>query len=127
MLSHQHHPFCHLCIRSSCCICIILEWQTPSHFNKTTHVHSYHSGFRYIHCTTAIAIIDMVVVANVVIIINSTNVGGHTAEMLNLVAVLQKDKYTPRFYIAALTDNMSLQKAQVLEESLAHQVLFISF
>lgn len=69
----------------------------------------------------------MVVVANVVIIINSTNVGGHTAEMLNLVAVLQKDKYTPRFYIAALTDNMSLQKAQVLEESLAHQVLFISF
>ncbi|XXG74293.1 hypothetical protein AAC387_Pa07g3054 [Persea americana] len=48
--------------------------------------------------------------------------GGHTAEMLNLVAVLQKDKYTPRFYIAALTDNMSLQKAQVLEESLAHQM-----
>ncbi|RWR85592.1 UDP-N-acetylglucosamine transferase subunit ALG14 isoform X2 [Cinnamomum micranthum f. kanehirae] len=48
--------------------------------------------------------------------------GGHTAEMLNLVAVLEKDKYTPRFYIAALTDNMSLQKAQVLEESLAHQM-----
>lgn len=45
--------------------------------------------------------------------------------MLNLVAVLQKDKYTPRFYVAALTDNMSLQKAQVLEESLVHQVLFI--
>ncbi|KAL2346350.1 hypothetical protein Fmac_000350 [Flemingia macrophylla] len=44
--------------------------------------------------------------------------GGHTAEMLNLLAVLQKDRFEPRFYIAAATDNMSLQKAQLLENSL---------
>ncbi|KAJ4775149.1 UDP-N-acetylglucosamine transferase subunit ALG14 [Rhynchospora pubera] len=44
--------------------------------------------------------------------------GGHTAEMLSIVNVLQKDKYAPRSYVAALTDNMSLQKAQVYEESL---------
>ncbi|KAL2606148.1 UDP-N-acetylglucosamine transferase subunit ALG14 [Glycine soja] len=45
--------------------------------------------------------------------------GGHTAEMLNLLVVLQKDRFNPRFYIAAATDNMSLQKAQLLENSLA--------
>ncbi|XP_027342174.1 UDP-N-acetylglucosamine transferase subunit ALG14 homolog isoform X2 [Abrus precatorius] len=45
--------------------------------------------------------------------------GGHTAEMLNLLAVLQKDRFHPRFYVAAATDNMSLQKAQLLENSLA--------
>ncbi|XVF87205.1 hypothetical protein PTKIN_Ptkin18bG0100200 [Pterospermum kingtungense] len=45
--------------------------------------------------------------------------GGHTAEMINLLLVLQKDRFTPRFYIAAATDNMSLQKARVLENSLA--------
>ncbi|KAF6170156.1 hypothetical protein GIB67_038689 [Kingdonia uniflora] len=48
-------------------------------------------------------------------------VGGHTAEMLNLVGVLQNDKFAPRFYIAASTDNMSLQKARVLESSLVDQ------
>lgn len=42
--------------------------------------------------------------------------GGHTAEMLNLLSVMQKDRFAPRFYIAAATDNMSLQKAHVLEE-----------
>ncbi|KAI5438092.1 uncharacterized protein LOC127119765 [Lathyrus oleraceus] len=47
--------------------------------------------------------------------------GGHTAEMLNLLAVLQKDRFTPRFYIAAATDNMSLQKAMLLENSLASE------
>ena len=52
-------------------------------------------------------------------------VGGHTAEMLNLLAVLQKDRFKPRFYIAAATDNMSLQKAQLLENSLAAEVLFL--
>lgn len=51
-------------------------------------------------------------------------VGGHTAEMLNLLAVLQKDRFNPRFYIAAATDNMSLQKAMLLENSLASEVLF---
>jgi beta-1,4-N-acetylglucosaminyltransferase len=47
--------------------------------------------------------------------------GGHTAEMLNLLAVLQKDKFNPRYYIAAATDNMSLQKAMLLENSLASE------
>ncbi|XP_077235209.1 UDP-N-acetylglucosamine transferase subunit ALG14-like protein [Tasmannia lanceolata] len=47
--------------------------------------------------------------------------GGHTAEMLNLINVLQKDRFTPRFYVAAATDSMSLQKAQLLEESLIPQ------
>uniref|UniRef100_A0A0E0D284 UDP-N-acetylglucosamine transferase subunit ALG14 n=1 Tax=Oryza meridionalis TaxID=40149 RepID=A0A0E0D284_9ORYZ len=44
--------------------------------------------------------------------------GGHTAEMMNVVTTLQKDRFTPRYYVAALTDNMSLQKAQVYEQSL---------
>ncbi|KAI3515010.1 hypothetical protein L1887_13759 [Cichorium endivia] len=44
--------------------------------------------------------------------------GGHTAEMINLLSVLQTDQFSPRFYIAAATDNMSLQKARVFENSL---------
>ncbi|XP_076919837.1 uncharacterized protein LOC143580781 [Bidens hawaiensis] len=44
--------------------------------------------------------------------------GGHTAEMINLLNVLQKDRFAPRFYIAAATDNMSLQKARVFEDAL---------
>ncbi|KAK9224037.1 hypothetical protein WN944_012486 [Citrus x changshan-huyou] len=47
--------------------------------------------------------------------------GGHTAEMMNLLSVLQMDRFTPRFYIAAATDNMSLQKARVFEDSLLHK------
>lgn len=43
--------------------------------------------------------------------------GGHTAEMLNLLSVLHTDRFTPRFYIAAVTDNMSLQKARLFENS----------
>ncbi|KAK9723788.1 hypothetical protein RND81_05G025300 [Saponaria officinalis] len=43
--------------------------------------------------------------------------GGHTAEMLNLLSVLQRDRFTPRYYVAAATDNMSLQKAQTFESS----------
>uniref|UniRef100_A0A7C9FPD2 UDP-N-acetylglucosamine transferase subunit ALG14 n=1 Tax=Opuntia streptacantha TaxID=393608 RepID=A0A7C9FPD2_OPUST len=43
--------------------------------------------------------------------------GGHTAEMLNLLAALQKDRFYPRYYIAAATDNMSLQKARTFESS----------
>ncbi|KAL6562010.1 hypothetical protein OROGR_003017 [Orobanche gracilis] len=46
------------------------------------------------------------------------HLGGHTAEMLNLLAVMQMDRFKPRYYIAAATDNMSLQKARVLEDSL---------
>ncbi|KAI6677664.1 hypothetical protein NL676_038460 [Syzygium grande] len=48
--------------------------------------------------------------------------GGHTAEMLNLLSVLQKDRFAPRFYVAAATDNMSLQKARVMEDSLVDAV-----
>ncbi|KAK1618955.1 hypothetical protein QYE76_024472 [Lolium multiflorum] len=44
--------------------------------------------------------------------------GGHTAEMMNIISELQKDRFTPRYYVAALTDNMSLPKAQVYEWSL---------
>ncbi|KAL6991405.1 N-acetylglucosaminyldiphosphodolichol N-acetylglucosaminyltransferase [Sarracenia purpurea var. burkii] len=44
--------------------------------------------------------------------------GGHTAEMLNLLSVVHTDRFTPRFYIAAATDNMSLQKARLFENSL---------
>ncbi|KAE9452488.1 hypothetical protein C3L33_15618, partial [Rhododendron williamsianum] len=45
------------------------------------------------------------------------DVGGHTAEMLNLLSVLHTDSFTPRLYIAAATDNMSLQKARLFENS----------
>ncbi|KAK1368875.1 UDP-N-acetylglucosamine transferase subunit ALG14 [Heracleum sosnowskyi] len=48
--------------------------------------------------------------------------GGHTAEMLNLLSVLQVDRFCPRYYIAAATDNMSLQKASVYENQLADTV-----
>ncbi|XP_052160267.1 uncharacterized protein LOC127777696 [Oryza glaberrima] len=49
---------------------------------------------------------------------------GHTAEMMNVVTTLQKDRFTPRYYVAALTDNMSLQKAQVYEQSLVRLEIF---
>ena len=38
--------------------------------------------------------------------------------MLNLLAVLDKDKFKPRFYVSAVTDSMSLQKAKAYEESI---------
>nr|GLL30248.1 UDP-N-acetylglucosamine transferase subunit ALG14 homolog [Ipomoea trifida] len=47
--------------------------------------------------------------------------GGHTAEMMNLLSVLEEDRFKPRFYIAAATDNMSLQKARVFEDSLVQK------
>ncbi|XP_010538518.1 PREDICTED: UDP-N-acetylglucosamine transferase subunit ALG14 homolog isoform X2 [Tarenaya hassleriana] len=47
--------------------------------------------------------------------------GGHTAEMLSLLSVLQKDRFKPRFYITAATDNMSLQKARAFEDSVAEK------
>ncbi|CAA3000897.1 UDP-N-acetylglucosamine transferase subunit ALG14 homolog isoform X2 [Olea europaea subsp. europaea] len=47
--------------------------------------------------------------------------GGHTAEMLNLLAVLQKERFKPRYYVAAATDNMSLQKARFFEDSLVDE------
>ncbi|KZV55332.1 hypothetical protein F511_44162 [Dorcoceras hygrometricum] len=51
--------------------------------------------------------------------------GGHTAEMINLLAVLQMDRFNPRYYVAAATDNMSLQKARVLESSLRDKDEFV--
>ncbi|CAN8274660.1 unnamed protein product [Cochlearia groenlandica] len=48
--------------------------------------------------------------------------GGHTAEMLSLLSVLRKERFTPRFYIAAATDNMSLQKARCFEDSIAEKL-----
>lgn len=50
------------------------------------------------------------------------DIGGHTAEMINLLSVMQNDRFAPRFYIAAVTDNMSLQKARVFETTLADKV-----
>ena len=47
--------------------------------------------------------------------------------MLNLLSVLQKDRFSPRIYIAAVTDNMSLQKARLFENSLADEVDFCLF
>ncbi|GMN43337.1 hypothetical protein TIFTF001_012523 [Ficus carica] len=41
--------------------------------------------------------------------------------MLNLLAVLQTERFATRFYIAAATDNMSLQKARSFENSIANQ------
>lgn len=48
--------------------------------------------------------------------------GGHTAEMINLLLALDKLRFTPRYYIAAATDNMSLQKARSLENSWVEKV-----
>ena len=42
--------------------------------------------------------------------------------MLSLLSVLRMDRFTPRFYIAAATDNMSLHKARSFEDSLADKV-----
>lgn len=38
--------------------------------------------------------------------------------MLNLLVVLDMDKFGPRIYVAAETDNMSLEKAGVFENKL---------
>eukprot|EP00258_Populus_trichocarpa_P035891 XP_024451910.1 uncharacterized protein LOC7497249 isoform X3 [Populus trichocarpa] len=38
--------------------------------------------------------------------------------MINVLTVLQKDMFLPRIYVAAATDNMSLQKARVLEDNM---------
>lgn len=49
-------------------------------------------------------------------------VGGNAAEMINVLTVLQKDMFLPRIYVAAVTDNMSLQKARVLEDNMVDRV-----
>lgn len=45
--------------------------------------------------------------------------------MLNLLSVLQANRLCPRYYIAAATDDMSLQKARVFEDSLVDKVMVI--
>lgn len=45
--------------------------------------------------------------------------GGHTAEMLNFVSALSPRRYASRWYVAAMTDDMSLVRAQNAEESAA--------
>lgn len=50
--------------------------------------------------------------------------GGHTAEMINLLLELQKDRFMPRYYVAAATDNMSLQKARTFESSSSSEVMY---
>ncbi|CAI5521991.1 unnamed protein product [Closterium sp. Naga37s-1] len=47
--------------------------------------------------------------------------GGHTAEMLCLVGALDHGRYSPRCYIAAATDAISLPKARQLEQALAQE------
>ncbi|CAI5998793.1 unnamed protein product [Closterium sp. NIES-65] len=46
---------------------------------------------------------------------------GHTAEMLCLVGALDHGRYSPRCYIAAATDAISLPKARQLEQALAQE------
>ena len=74
---------------------------------------------------SSIGIMVISVIIFILIIAYAADVGGHTAEMLNLISMLQKDKFTPRFYIAAATDNMSLQKAHLMEKSLVDMVDYI--
>ena len=42
--------------------------------------------------------------------------GGHTTEMFNLVESLDKQRYWPRIYIHASTDEMSRKKVDSLNE-----------
>ncbi|XP_006574013.1 protein root UVB sensitive 2, chloroplastic-like [Glycine max] len=49
----------------------------------------------------------------------ASTICGYSAEMLNLLAVLQKDRFKRRLCIATAIGNISLQKAQLLENSLA--------
>ena len=74
---------------------------------------------------SSIGIMGIYIIIFILIIAYAADVGGHTAEMLNLLSMLQKDKFTPRFYIAAATDNMSLQKAHLMEKSLVDTVDYI--
>ena len=52
------------------------------------------------------------------IIKQSILIGGHTAEMLQLIKSLDPERYTPRSYIVANTDKLSEEKAIEYEQSL---------
>ncbi|XP_015178041.1 PREDICTED: UDP-N-acetylglucosamine transferase subunit ALG14 [Polistes dominula] len=43
--------------------------------------------------------------------------GGHTAEMLRIVKLMDYKMYTPRIYVSASTDNISIDKVKVIEEN----------
>ncbi|XP_014609496.1 PREDICTED: UDP-N-acetylglucosamine transferase subunit ALG14 homolog [Polistes canadensis] len=42
--------------------------------------------------------------------------GGHTAEILRVVKLMDYEKYTPRIYVSASTDNISIDKVKDIEE-----------
>ena len=46
----------------------------------------------------------------------ASNAGGHTAEMLALVAQMDKQRYSPRCYVVSRTDAMGAQKALTAEQ-----------
>lgn len=50
--------------------------------------------------------------------------GGHTAEMMSLVRVMDLKRYAPRHYIAGATDNMSLPRAERVEAELLKSAQF---
>lgn len=51
-------------------------------------------------------------------LIRDRDLGGHTAEMMQLVKSLDPIKFTPRIYISASTDSLSKDKATAFEQSL---------
>lgn len=52
-------------------------------------------------------------------VVPNTHTGGHTAEMLMLVAGLDKQYYSPRVYVVAETDAMSAKRALAREQEWA--------
>lgn len=54
--------------------------------------------------------------------LNEKVLGGHTAEMLQLVKSLNSSHYYPRTYIVANTDILSKEKAIEYEQSTGQQV-----
>lgn len=47
--------------------------------------------------------------------------GGHTTEMLRLIEIINKNNYTPRYYVIAKTDKSSALKVHEMEDCLAHE------
>ncbi|MCL4133577.1 UNVERIFIED_CONTAM: hypothetical protein GTU68_000001 [Idotea baltica] len=53
--------------------------------------------------------------------------GGHTGEMLKVVQEFDLQKYSPRFYVVALTDTMSSKKVLSFEDSTQNNNFCINF
>lgn len=98
--------------------------QTILYYALTTSQYTHCSGFRYGYEPPFLSCFNLLIITCIFIIGFDFDLGGHTAEMLNLLSVLQIDHFSPRFYIAAATDNMSLEKARVFENSLVDKVDF---